>query len=211
VTTKSCDQGFGVPICGIRSLVQFRAQRPVRKYEPAEDTQAELLRGGEQGDSRARKMRTKNQGGRGAVGRERRDKFARDGRCVNRVGQPRFFRQCALFQPIEQAVSQTADDADLGEVHVRVDESRQDVTAAQIANRGIRMGLHDGTVIAAIGHFAILDCKGSVSVRDQCVRVEKRVPGGVKDGGSENVHPRMAPVAGATGAWWEVLAFSIAQ
>jgi hypothetical protein len=116
-----------------------------------------------------------------------------------------------LFQPIEQAESQPTEDADLREMHMSVDKSRQDVTAAQIANRYIRMDLHDGAVIAAIGHLAVLYREGPIDVRDQRVRVKKRVPGGVKDSGSENVHPRMAPVAGATDAWREDMAFSMAQ
>jgi len=94
-----------------------------------------------------------------------------------------------LFQPIEKPVSQAAEYANLREMYVRVDESGQNVAAAQVADRGVRMGFRDGTVIAAIDHFSILNRQCPIRVPDQCVRGEKRIPGRVKNGGSENVHP----------------------
>ena len=145
--------------------MQFGTQQPVGQHEPAENTQAALFRGGEQRGGRAREMRTENQRRRGAVRGERGDKLSRDGRRISRVGQARFLGQRQLFQPVEQPVSQAAEDADLRKVHVRVDESGQDVTAAQIADRGFRMGLGDGTVIAAVDHFAILNREGSIGIR----------------------------------------------
>jgi hypothetical protein len=94
-----------------------------------------------------------------------------------------------LFQPIEQPVSQAPEDPDLREVHMRIDESGQNVTTAQIADFGFRTGFGDRVVVAAIDYFAVFDREGSIGVTNQCVRGEKRIAGSVKDGGAENLHP----------------------
>ena len=51
------------------------------------------------------------------------------------VSEPHLLRQGVAVQPVEQGQTEPADDAHLGEVHVRVDEPRKEQTLAQVEDR----------------------------------------------------------------------------
>ena len=55
------------------------------------------------------------------------------------VGEPRLLGQGALLEPLQQRHAQAADDADLGEVDVRVDQPRQQQPPAQVDDLDLRV------------------------------------------------------------------------
>ena len=80
-------------------------------------------------------MRAEDQRRGRAVSGQRVHEFAGDSPRVDQVAHADFFGQREALQPFEQPAAQTADDAQLRKVNVRIDEAGQQHTAAKIAYR----------------------------------------------------------------------------
>src|ERR1051326_2394114 len=101
-------------------------------------------------------MRSEDQRCRRSVGREALQEFSAASARILGLGGTRFFRQCVAVQPIEQRVSEAAENADLRVMDMGIDETGEYVTAAQGANAGCRVRLTDIGIATEIRDPSVL-------------------------------------------------------
>ena len=138
----------------VRRLVERGAQEAVGQHHAGDDAQAGGIRRLEERRGGGGEMRAEDQRRRGAVRGERFDKFGGDDARVVEIDEFLFLGQGEALQPLEQAIAETAEDADLRIVDVGIDETGQQDAAAQVAYFGIGVCLANRSVVAAGGDAA---------------------------------------------------------
>jgi hypothetical protein len=137
-------------------------------------------------------MRAEHEGSCRAMRRERVDKQSRGFGGVSAICHPRLFRQRHRYEPVEQRSPHRADDAHLRKMDVRIDESGNDEPSAPINSLSAWMRIANGRVLSADDDTAVVDEKPAVLMTCECRRIadveRKRILGGMKDRGAEQLH-----------------------
>ena len=109
--------------------------------------------------------------------RQRVHKFARDGARVVRLPHADFLGQRVAVQPVEQPAAQSADDAQLGKMHVRIDEPGQHDAAAQVVYRDLGMVRANGRIVAGSENHAAGQKQCAIGEALQRIGFSKRTAG----------------------------------
>ncbi len=111
---------------------QVIAESPVADHQPGRNTDAALRGLREQDIDRGRVVGSEDQRGGGAGPHQPGQEVASHATGIVHVGQPGLLRQRTALEPVEQRHAERADHAHLREVHVGVDEPRQDEARGQV-------------------------------------------------------------------------------
>ena len=189
VPVKALDQRPALLVGALRGVAQRLRQQAVGKHQPAHD--ADSLGGGglEQHRRGVVEMRAEDQRRGGSVTRQRVHKLAGDGAGVVRFPHADFLGQRVAVQPVEQPAAESADDAQLGEMNVRIDEPGQHDTAAQVVYRDLGMGRAHGRIVAGRLNYAAAQKQCPIGEALQRIGFPKGIARRMQNGRANNLRP----------------------
>ena len=156
--------------------VELGQQLAVGDDEAAGDAQAARLRLLEEDVLRGREVRAEHERARGAVGGSRAEEAPRSVARERLVGEPRLLGERAGAQPLQQLQPHRADDRELREVDVRVDEPGEQEAARDRRDLGVGMLAPDVREVAR-GEDRALGVEGDGAVVERLQRAGLRRTG----------------------------------
>src|SRR6266481_822107 len=150
-------------------------------------------------------MSTEDQGCGRAVRGKSVYKFPGDGASIIFARHTGFLGERIFLQPVEQSESQTSQHAYLRIVNVRVHQSGQDKSAAQVAHSCIRILLAQTCVVATSHNSAVCDHQAAIGVRLQSALRDKWIAGRMKKSRAQKllrsggIHSLLTPATESVG------------
>ena len=135
---EALDQQAAFAISALRCLMKLWKQTPVGEHLPSGNPQPGCLRGFKKRRRGGSKVRAKHRRGGGSVRSQRMHELTGHATGVGMIRHAGLFGQRAVFQPVEQRVTQAAEHAQLREMSMRVDEAGQKKAAAQVHRWNLR-------------------------------------------------------------------------